>query len=116
MNFEEMSEQEILDVAAPIMDNLMDASTIIDHETHVRDFTERMKEIVTKDYLREVCEHYQAEKGFFTNREIVAVFRRPNSAAIIWRQQFSKVKGDYVAEMVLVYQDGKLLCDHVMVF
>ena len=48
MNFEKMSEKEILDVANPIMDNLMDASTEIDHERHTRDFTERMKRIVTK--------------------------------------------------------------------
>lgn len=57
MNFEDLSDQQILDIANPIMDNLMDASTRIDHENHVRDFTNRMKEIVTKDYLQKVCEH-----------------------------------------------------------
>ena len=50
MNFEEMSEKEILDIATPIMDNLMDASSKIDHEAHIRDFTDRMKNIVTKDF------------------------------------------------------------------
>ena len=49
MNFEEMTEQEILDIANPIMDNLMDASTSIDHERHVRDFNKRMLKIVTKE-------------------------------------------------------------------
>jgi hypothetical protein len=64
MNFEDLSEQEILQVANPIMDNLMDASTKIDHERHVKDFTDRMKSIVSKDYLQKVCEQYQSEKGF----------------------------------------------------
>jgi hypothetical protein len=43
MNFENMSENDILDIANPIMDNLMDASTKIDHARHIQDFTDRMK-------------------------------------------------------------------------
>jgi hypothetical protein len=116
MNFEEMSEKEIFDIATPIMDNLMDASSKIDHEAHIRDFTDRMKNIVTKDYLQNVCKNYQAEKGFFSERQPVAVFKRPDSAAIVWKQTFTKVKGEFVAEMVLVHQNGKYLCDHAMVF
>ena len=84
MTLESMSESEILGVANPIMDNLMDASTAIDHERHIRDFTERMKAIVTKEYLQKVCEKYQREKGCFSRRESVAVFKRPGAAAIIW--------------------------------
>jgi hypothetical protein len=116
MNFEEMSEKEIFDIANPIMDNLMGASTEIDHERHTKDFTDRMKNIVTKEYLQGVCEHYQAEKGYFSKREPVAVFRRPDSAAIVWKQSFTKAQGEFVAEMVLVNKDGKYLVDHTMVF
>jgi len=116
MNFEEMSELEILDIANPIMDNLMEASTKIDHERHVRDFSKRMLKIVTRDYLDEICVSYQAEKGFFSGREVVAVFRRPESAAIVWKQYYTKAPGEHVAEMVLVHEDGRFLVDHAMVF
>lgn len=61
---ERMSDAEILGIANPIMDNLMDASTEIDHERHIRDFTERLKRIATKEYPQRVCEQYQREKGF----------------------------------------------------
>ncbi len=116
MNFEELSEEEILKIANPIMDNLMEASTRIDHEKHVRDFNDRMLKIVTKDHLQKVCVKYQTEKGFFAERTPVAVFRRPDSAAIIWKQAFSKAPGEFVAEMVLVYEEGQFLVDHAMVF
>ncbi len=116
MNFEELSEEEILAIANPIMDNLMEASTSIDHEKHVRDFNKRMLKIVTKDHLQKVCVKYQAEKGFFAERTPVAVFRRPDSAAIVWKQAFSKAPGEFVAEMVLVYEEGQFLVDHAMVF
>ncbi len=116
MNFEEMSDSEILSIANPIMDNLMQASTEIDHERHVRDFTDRMKNIVTNEYLHKVCEQYQREKGYFTSRKVVAVFKRPDSAAIVWKQSFTKAKGEFVAEMVLVEFKNKYLVDHVMIF
>ncbi|WHZ15517.1 MAG: hypothetical protein OJF52_002361 [Nitrospira sp.] len=116
MKLARQSDEEILKVAEPIMDNLLEASTDIDHERHVRDFTERLKTLVTKDYLEKVCRQYQAEKGFFSKREYVAIFRRPQSVAIVWRQWFTKQAGEFVAEMVLVEQDSRYLVDHVMVF
>lgn len=111
-----MDDHQILSIANPIMDNLMNASTEIDHSRHVRDFSDRLKRIVTKDYFETVCKDYQSDKGYFENREFIALFKRPQSAAIIWKQTFSKAKGEFVAEMVLVHQNGKFLCDHVMVF
>ncbi|CCK75791.1 conserved hypothetical protein [Oleispira antarctica RB-8] len=116
MNFEEMSEDEIINIANPIMDNLMTASTNIDHASHIKDFTERMKDIVTEDYLQFVCEQYQEEKGYFADRELVAVFKRPESAVIVWKQLFTKAKGEFVAEMVLVHHNDRYLCDHSVVF
>lgn len=116
INLDSMSEDEILRIANAIMDNLMDASTTIDHERHIRDFTERMKAIVTKEYLQKACEKYQQEKGYFSRREPVAVLKRPGGAAIIWKQWFTKVSGEFVAEMLFLEKDGRLLVDHVMVF
>lgn len=116
MSFERMSNQEILDIANPIMDNLMDASTHIDHARHVQDFTDRMRNIVTPDYLEYVCRQYQSEKGYFSDRSLVAIFKRPDSVAIVWKQSFTKAPGEFVAEMVLVSENGRYLVDHAMVF
>lgn len=116
MNFEKLSKNEILTIATPMMDNLMTASSQIDHQTHTRDFTERLKNIVSQDYFQTTCEYYQREKGFFTERELIAIFRRPDSAAIIWKQHYSKAKGEFVAEMVLVHQQGHYRVDQATVF
>lgn len=115
MDLMKLSDTELLEVANPIMDNLMDASTAIDHERHTRDFTDRAKSVLSKECLQVICEDYQNTKGFFAKREFVAIFRRPDSAAIIWKQWFTKQEGEFVAEMVLVQKDGRYLVDHVMV-
>ncbi len=98
------------------MDNLMEASVAVDHARHTRDFTDRLKKIATPAHLEAVCKRYQAEKGFFAQRTFVAIFRRPGSAAIVWRQRFTRAEGDFVAEMLLVETDSGCLVDHVMVF
>ena len=111
-----LSDAEILAVANPIMDNLMQASTEIDHAKHTRDFTERLKAIVTRERLEEICARYQPDWGYFSDREPVAVFRRPDSVAVVWKQYCTRAEGEFVAEMVLVEQDGRHLVDHVVVF
>ena len=116
MDLAQKSDEEILAVAAPIMDNLMEASTVIDYERHTRDFTERAKSVLSKGALESICKQYQGAKGFFAKREFVAAFRRPESVAVVWRQSFTKAEGEFVAELVLVQQGGKYLVDHVMVF
>lgn len=116
MDLAQKSDEEILAVADPIMDNLMEASTAIDYERHTQDFTERAKGALSKGALESICKQYQSTKGFFAKREFVAVFRRPESIAVVWRQTFTKALGEFVAELVLVQQGGKYLVDHVMVF
>ncbi len=55
MDWPKMSDEEIMDIASPIMDNLMQASTDINHERHVRDFCPELKEVVTKENLEKQC-------------------------------------------------------------
>ena len=116
MNLQDMSEKEVLDIANPIMDNLMQASTDINHKKHTQDFSYRLKNIVTKEHLENVCTQYQNEKGYFSKRETVAEFKRPDSLAVIWKQTFTKAKGEFVAEIVLINKNGRFLVDHAMVF
>ncbi|RQW64288.1 hypothetical protein [Vibrio viridaestus] len=117
MSISSLSEDDIVAIADPIMDRLMVASTAIDYEQHIADFTPRLKRVLSADRFESICKEYQQEKGVFAERELVAIFKRTDSVAIVWRQKFTLAQGDYVAEMVLVEgDDGRYLCDHVMVF
>lgn len=116
MDLANRSDAEVLAVVTPIMDNLMEASTDIDYDRHTRDFTDRAKSTLSRESFHSICEHYQKTKGFFAKREFVAVFRRPDSVAVVWRQWFTKQPGEFVAESVLVQHGDRHLVDHVMVF
>lgn len=116
MDLANQSDEAILAVVDPIMDNLMVASTAIDYVRHTRDFTERAKGARSKGAFESICEHYQLTQGLFAQRDFLAVFRRPESVAVIWRQAFTKAPGEFVAELVLVQQGDSYRVDHVMVF
>lgn len=116
MDLARKSEEDILAVANPIMDRLMDASTAIDYEGHTQDVTERAQSVLSKDRFQAICEQYQGARGYFAERAFVALFRRPESVALVWRQTFTKAAGEFVAELVLVQQRSRYLVDHVMVF
>ncbi len=116
MNFENITDKELWIIANRLMDNLMDGSTEINHAKHTKDFTSRLQKIVSSESFKTMCESYQRDKGYFSSRKQVAVIKRPSAAAFIWKQSFTKVKGDYVAEMLVVHRNGKFLVEHVMVF
>lgn len=54
--------------------------------------------------------------AIFCKQGGIAVFRRPASVAIVWKQWCSQQEGEFVAEMVLVEKDSKYLVDHVMIY
>lgn len=116
MDLARASDAAILAVVDPIMDNLMEASTASDYARHVRDFTPRLRDRLPQDAFECICKDYQAARGFFGARECMAIFRRPDSVAVIWRQAFTRVAGEYVAELVLVQDGDRYRVDHVMVF
>ena len=79
-----MSDQEIMDIASPIMDNLMQASTDIDYEKHIKDFSADLKKVLPKDNFNNQCKEYQKTFGFFSKRELVGIFRKKSDDSFIY--------------------------------
>lgn len=115
-DFAALDDTALWTLGNALMDNLMEASTRIDHAAHVRDFSVRARAIVTPEHLERVCRAYQAEKGFFAAREPVALFRRPTSVAFVWRQFYTRAAGEYLAEMIIIREDDVVRVDHVVVY
>jgi len=107
MNWLKTTDEEIMDIVTPIMNNLMQASTDIDHERHIRDFSENMKEIVTKDNLEHQCKDYQKKLGVFVERELVGIFRKKKDVRVFWRQWYSKSEDEFLAFVHIVKRENK---------
>ena len=113
INFVEMEKRQILNIVEPIMDNCLAGSNESNHAKHVRDFTERMKNIVTPDNLRQQLE--QNPRAFFTDREFLFLFRRKESIAIIWKQHISLNEDELINQAIFVERGNRILIDHCMI-
>ena len=108
LNWLKLSDNEIMTLVDPIMDNLMDASTEINHEKHVKDFSDHMKSIVTKVELEKQCKSYQTTLGIFTKRELVGIFRKKTDVRVFWKQWYSKSDDEFLAFIHIVQRNEKL--------
>ncbi|WP_211185288.1 hypothetical protein [Thalassotalea algicola] len=108
MNWLTLSDKQVMDLVTPIMDNLMDASTEIDHKRHVRDFSKKMKSIVTKQALESQCKAYQATLGFFCKRELIGIVKKKTDVRVFWKQWYSKSDDEFLAFIHVIQGDNKL--------
>lgn len=57
MSFMMMNDEDILQVAEALMDNCLEGSNENNHAKHTRDFTDRLKHIVTPENLAKQLSH-----------------------------------------------------------
>lgn len=106
MGLLEKSDEEILQVAVPIMDNLMEGASEGNWEKHTRDFVDANKQELTESELERQRSEYRPEFGDFARRELVGITRHPEYVNVIWRQEMTIAKGEFLAILTLV-QDGE---------
>ena len=110
MDFSKLSDKEILDIATPLMDNIMQGSSEGNYEKLSRDFTNRLKKIVTKDcFEKQIADN---TLGDFKNRELLSIIHKKDSIFVLWKQWFTESSDEFLAEIIIIQKNGKFLVDH----
>jgi len=109
------SDEGILKIANPIMDNLMDASTKIDFERHIRDFSDRIKEKYTQEEFQQQCEDYRSKWGVFTEREFIGTTKNKSFVNVYWKQQLSKTDDEFLAILTLSQNNDRYIVERAFV-
>tara|TARA_B100001248_G_C27239603_1_gene388754 strand:- start:263 stop:613 length:351 start_codon:yes stop_codon:yes gene_type:complete len=115
MSLAQMTDAEVLAMVEPLMNNCLAGSTERDHAKHVRDFTDRLWAIFTPENLAAQLESGQPTNGYFAERELIGIFRRPGRVGVVWRQFLTKVEGEFVNHAVFVEKDGRVLIDDCLI-
>jgi len=113
MSFINMNEKEILNIVEPIMDNCLEGSNEANHQKHTRDFTERMKNIVTPENLKKQLSH--SPRAYFTKRKYIHIFRRNKSIGVVWKQSISTSNDELMNQTIFVEINKKILIDHCII-
>ena len=113
MSFINMNEKKILDIVDPIMDNCLEGSNEANHQKHTRDFTDRMKNIVTPENLKKQLSH--SPRAYFTKRKFIYMFRRNKSIGVVWKQYISNSNDELMNQAIFVENNKKILIDHCII-
>ena len=100
-----MEENEILKIVEPIMDNCLRGSNENNHAKHTRDFTERMRKIVTPENLK--LQLSKEPRAVFSERKFIYLFRRQSSIGIIWKQYISPSNEELMNQAIFVERNKK---------
>ena len=113
MIFVEREEDEILRIVEPIMDNCLNGSNEDNHAKHTRDFTERMRKIVTPENLK--LQLSKEPRALFVERKFIYLFRRQSSIGVIWKQYISTSNDELMNQAIFLEKNEKILIDHCMI-
>ena len=113
LKLSDLSSDEILKMVEPIMANCLEGSNEGNHKKHTRDFTDRMKSIVTPEELEKQLSSYP--KVYFTHREFLHFFRRTDSIGIVWKQFTSLNNDELINQAIFKIIKGNILIDHCMI-
>ena len=81
----------------------------------MRDFTDRLRAIFTPENPVAQLESGKPTNGYFAERELIGIFRRPGRVGFVWRQFLTKGEGEFVNHAVFVEKDGHVLVDHCLI-
>jgi len=95
------------------MENCLQGSNEGDHAKHVRDFTDRMKKIVTPEELERQLSH--TPRSYFKRREFLHLFRREGSVGVVWKQFISSSDNELINQAIFKEVNEKILIDHCMI-
>lgn len=90
MTIQELTEEEIIKIATPIMDNLMEGSTEEDWAKHTLHFSDDVKARLTEEELLRQCKFYKSAFGDFDQRRLIGVTQHPHYVNVVWKQSMTK--------------------------
>lgn len=108
MQFFEKPEEEILEVANPIWDNLVEGSNEMDYEKISRQFSKNMLEKADEANLKNQWETSEVLSSLSTRREYLGCLRRGRFVTVLWKQISYKVPGDYLGRLVLGMEEKEV--------
>ena len=104
----EKSDQEIIDIANPIWDNLVKSSNIKDYGGFTRDFSSQMLFGANEVELGKQWANSKLLNNLSDKKEVFGCLRRDIYISILYKQTSNAVPGEFLGRLVLGEEDGEV--------
>ena len=108
MKLLEKSDQELIDIANPIWDNLVKSSNIKDYGGFTRDFSSQMLFGANEVELGKQWANNKLLNNLSDKKEVFGCLRRGIYISILYKQTSNAVAGEILGRLVLGEEDGEV--------
>ncbi len=108
MNLIKMSNDEILRIADPIWDNIVDGTNNMNYEVFSKDFSKSYLERLTEERTKEQWDSNPVLSSLTKEREYITCLRRDSKVNILWKQASTKLEGDFLAILMLCEEKDEI--------
>ena len=108
MNLLEKSDQEIIDIANPIWDNLVRSSNIKDYGGFTKDFSSQMLFGANEVELGKQWTNNKLLTDLSDKKEVFGCLRRDLYVTVLFKQKSNTVPGEFLGRLVLGVEDDEV--------
>jgi len=115
MDLLRQSDDQIVKIANPIMDNQLDASMKSDFKRAIENFSDTVKKEFTEEIFLKQCEERESKFGDFTSRKLMGIIKQKNLVTIYWNQRLSKTNDEFLAVLALSQNGSRYIIERAYV-
>ncbi len=108
MNLLEKSDQEIIDIANPIWENLVKSSNIKDYGGFTKDFSSQMLFGANEVELGKQWANNKLLTSLSEKKEVFGCLRRDNYVTVLYKQTSETMSGEFLGRLVLGVEDDEV--------
>ena len=108
MNLLEKSDQEIIDIANPIWENLVKSSNIKDYGGFTKDFSSQMLFGANEVELGKQQANNKLLTSLSEKKEVFGCLRRDNYVTVLYKQTSDTMSGEFLGRLVLGVEDDEV--------
>ncbi len=108
MNLLEKSDEEIIEIANPIWDNLVKASNIKDYGSFTKDFSAQMLFGANEVELGKQWANNKLLTSLSKKKEVFGCLRRNLYVTVLYKQTSDDVPGEFLGRLVLGVEDDEI--------
>tara|TARA_B100001248_G_scaffold251717_1_gene227102 strand:- start:7 stop:357 length:351 start_codon:yes stop_codon:yes gene_type:complete len=102
------SDEEILKIAAPLWENLINCSNTQDYFGFTRDFSARMLFGANEIELAKQWSNNEVITNLKQENDFLGCIRRDEHVTVLFKQKSTITNGDYLGRLVLGVEDGEI--------
>jgi len=108
MNLLDKTDEEIIEIASPIWDNLVKASNIKDYGGFTKDFSAQMLFGANEVELGKQWANNKLLTSLSKQKEFLGCLKRNNFVTVLFKQKSDTVPGEFLGRLVLGIEDDKV--------